>query len=63
MENAIEFWLLAFRYSRTKLKEAAMKFISKNVSQVKETQDWKYLKKDPASSEVLQELVEYMGTD
>ena len=63
MENAVEFFLLAFRYSRDQLKEAAMKFISENYSQVKETQDWKDLKTDPASGEVLQELVEYMNNE
>jgi hypothetical protein len=62
VENAIELFLLAFRHSRTQLKEAAMKFISKNVSMVKETQDWRDLKKNPASTEPLLEMVEFLST-
>jgi hypothetical protein len=61
VKNALEFFLLAFRHSRIQLKEAAMKFISKNVSKVKETQDWKDLKKNPNSAEALLEMVEFLS--
>jgi hypothetical protein len=62
VENAIELFLLAFRYSTDQLKEAAMKFISKNISNIKETKDWKDLKKNPASTEALLEMVEFLSS-
>jgi hypothetical protein len=42
------------------LKVAAMEFIAKNFAQVKETPTWNEMKKNPNSTEVLQEIVEYL---
>ena len=63
VENAIDLFMFAFRHSRNKLKEAAMNFISRNISEVKKTEACKNLKTNPNSTDALLEMVDYISTN
>jgi hypothetical protein len=58
--NVVDHLFKAVLHRNNDLKVASMEFIAKNFAQVKETPTWNEMKKNPNSTEVLQEIVEYL---
>ena len=60
VDNAAEFFHKSFLHDSDQLKSASMAFISKNFGAVKATDGWKDLKKNPKSSDAIEQILDFV---